>query len=223
MLDDNMVCLDDGVKITVLDETSPDWALAKGGAQDTSADLKARTVDVPTTLQTSTRASATSTPDNLALNGTSSRIFRIQDITCFDKVAIIAKDRVKEAFIKHTCNSWDDKQLKLRGGHGQGAVKMEMLREGVKMYLYIGILPFNGDWVYALESTFCTSLLMRIIDKCTEVNLLVSFFPLMMLIAERIADWIVSLQKGGRWADDHIEYLINVLEVDSVMPPPTLT
>ena len=49
MLDDNMVCLDDGVKITVLDETSPDWALAKGGAQDTSADLKARTVDVPTT------------------------------------------------------------------------------------------------------------------------------------------------------------------------------
>jgi hypothetical protein len=31
------------------------------------------------------------------------------------------------------------------------------------------------------------------------------------------------LQKGGRWADDHVEYLINVLEVDSVMPPPTLT
>ena len=99
---------------------------------------------------------------------------------------------------------------------------MEMLREGVKMYLYIGILPFNGDWVYVLESTFCTNLLMRIIDKCTEVNLLVCF-SLMMLIAERIADWNVSLQKGGRWADDHIEYLINVLEVDSAMPPPTLT
>jgi hypothetical protein len=58
---------------------------------------------------------------------------------------------------------------------------MEMLREGVKMYLYIGILPSGGDWVYALESTFCTNLLMRIIDKCTEVNLLVCFFPLSIM------------------------------------------
>jgi hypothetical protein len=175
-----MQCLDDHITFTVLDETSPDWALAKRGAQDTPAPLEARTIDnIPTTLQTSTRASATSTsPQDLAFNGTSSRIFRTEDVTCFEKSAIIAKSRVKEAFIQHTCNSWDDKQLKLRGGHGeQAAVKMEMLREGVKMYLYIGILPFNGDWVYALESTYCTNLLMRIIDKCTEVNLLVCFSP----------------------------------------------
>jgi hypothetical protein len=142
-----MECLDDNIKFTFLDETSSDsdWSLAKFGAQD---NLKARAADIPipTTLQTSTRASATSTASDLSLNGTSSRIFRTEDITCFDNVAIIAKDRVKEAFIKHTCNLWDDRQLKLRGGHGvQGAVKMEMLREGVKMYLYIGILPFNGD------------------------------------------------------------------------------
>jgi hypothetical protein len=79
----------------------------------------------------------------------------------------------------------------LRGGHGpQGAVKMEMLRDGVKMYLYIGILPFNGDWTYALESTYCTNLMMRIIDKCTEVNLLVCSLPRVLswypVIAERI-------------------------------------
>jgi hypothetical protein len=81
-----MECLDDHITFTVLDETSPDWALAKRGAQDTSFPLEARTADVPTTLQTSTRASATSTPQDLALNGTSSRIFRTKDITCFDKV-----------------------------------------------------------------------------------------------------------------------------------------
>ena len=94
---------------------------------------------------------------------------------CFEKVAIIAKSHVKEAFIKHTCNLWDD--IQLRSGTPHAAMKMEMLREGVKMYLYIGILVFSSDWMYALESTYCISMLTRIIDKCTEVNLLVCFFP----------------------------------------------
>lgn len=43
---------------------------------------------------------------------------------------------------------------------------------GFKMYLYIGILPLVGSWSYAMESSLCTATLMRIVDQCTEVNLL---------------------------------------------------
>jgi hypothetical protein len=97
---------------------------------------------------------------------------------CFEKVAIIAKSHVKEAFIKHTCNLWDD--IQLRSGTLYAAMKMEMLREGVKMYLYIGIMVFSSDWVYALNEQYCVSMLMRIIDKCTEINLLVCCPPLVL-------------------------------------------
>jgi hypothetical protein len=105
----------------------------------------------PTTLQTSIRGSATSTPKST--DRTSVSPLPRADITCFDKIAIVAKDNVKEAFIKHTCDLWDDKQLRSGTPGHDAAVEMTMLREGVKMYLYIGILPFNGDWIYALESS----------------------------------------------------------------------
>jgi hypothetical protein len=166
-----MNCLDDNIIFTALDESSPDWSIAAQGIS--SAPLEAsRIVETPTTLQTATRSSATSAANDL---NAPSRIFRTEDIVCFEKVAIIAKSHVKEAFIKHTCNLWDDTQL--RSGTPHAAMKMEMLREGVKMYLYIGILVFSSDWVYALESTYCISMLTRIIDKCTEINLLVCSFP----------------------------------------------
>jgi hypothetical protein len=165
-----MECLNDNITFTVLDSSSPDWALAKGGAQDIAS--VTRIVETPTTLQTATRSTATSTAKSL---DTASRVFRTEDIVCFERVAIIAKSHVKEAFIKHTCNLWDNIQLRSGSPNRDAAMKMEMLREGVKMYLYIGILPFKGNWVYALESTFCTNLLMRIIDKCTEINLLVCY------------------------------------------------
>ena len=167
-----MECLDDNITFTVLDSSSPDWALAKGGAQDIVS--ATRIVETPTTLQTATRSTATSSAKGL---DTASRIFRTEDIVCFEKVAIIAKSHVKEAFIKHTCNLWDNKLLRSGSPDYDAAMKMEMLREGVKMYLYIGILPFNGNWVYALDESYCTGILMRIIEKCTEVNLLVCYLP----------------------------------------------
>jgi len=156
-----MECLDYNVTFTSIDSTSPDWALAKGDIQ-----LESSIVETPTTLQTSTRDLATSTPKVI---DTPSNLFPRADIKCFDMVAIIGKSDVKHAFVEHVCNLWDN--MMLRSGHS-AAVKVEMVELGFKFYLYVGILPFAGPWSYAMESSICTATFMRIVDSCTEVNLL---------------------------------------------------
>ena len=165
-----MDCPDYNVTFTVLDSSSAELALIKGDISDTSVPLKARTlVDAPTTLQTSTRETTTSTPKNLDLSQVPSNLFPRADITCSDKVAVISTEDVKRVFVEHFCGLWDDKQLRR---DQTTAVKIELWDLGVKMYMYVGIIPIEGGWVYAMESSLCTDIFMRIVDQCTEVNLL---------------------------------------------------